>query len=127
MSDGERHDRPPALVDAGPPAVTLTGGTPWQEVVAAFLDAAIDSLNTRLAYERNLRVAFAALGVATVDALTGAMLARYRAQLTADPSVGYATKSQRLASLRSFLIWSGVLGAHRMSGDAIRMALRTPR
>src|SRR5438094_669151 len=65
------------------PAVPLTPATPWQAVVAAYLDAACDSRNTRRAYARHLRDAFTALAVATVDALTGADLAAYRARVTA--------------------------------------------
>jgi len=58
--------------------------------------------------------------------LTGAQLAAYRAQLT-NNSLAPASQSQALAALRAFLHWSGTMGAHRLSGDVIRAALKTPR
>src|SRR5437016_5015675 len=92
------------------PAVPLTPATPWQAVVAAYLDAAVDSANTRRAYARHLRDAFTALGVvATVDGLTGADLAAYRARVTAS-DLSPASQAQALAALRSFLAWAGTLG-----------------
>src|SRR5438445_13574809 len=84
------------------PAVALTPETPWQAVVAAYLDAAVDSANTRRAYARHLRDAFAALSVATVDGLTGADLAAYRARVTG-ADLSPASQGQALAALRSFL------------------------
>ena len=108
------------------PAVPLTPATPWQAVVAAYLDAACDSRNTRRAYARHLRDAFTALAVATVDALTGADLAAYRARVTAS-DLSPASQGQALAALRSFLSWAGTLGAHRLSTEVVRKALRTPK
>jgi site-specific recombinase XerD len=106
--------------------VEIEGGTPWPDVVEAFLNAAVDSPRTRDAYGRALRRAFTALRVRTLDELTGAKLAAYRAQLLATRAAP-STHAQALAALRSFLAWSGVLGAHGLSGDLVRMALRTPR
>jgi site-specific recombinase XerD len=108
------------------PAVALTTTTSWQGVVEAYLDAAIDSPHTRRAYERHLHHAFAVLGVWTVGELTGADLARYRASvISSDLAPG--SQAQALAALRSFLSWSRTLGAHRLSGDVIRTALKTPK
>ena len=66
-------------VTVAPPAPALTTTTPWETVVEAYLDAAIDSAHTRRAYERHLRNAFGVFGVATVSELNGTDLARYRA------------------------------------------------
>jgi site-specific recombinase XerD len=107
------------------PAAALTTTTPWQLVVEAYLDAALDSPHTRRAYARHLRHAFAVLGVATVSELTGADLARYRADvISSDLAPG--SQAQALAALRSFLSWSRTLGAHRLPGEVIRIALKTP-
>jgi hypothetical protein len=73
------------------PAPALTTTTPWERVVEAYLDAAIDSSHTRRAYERHLRNAFAVLDVATVSELTGTDVARYRAAMVSSgPSSGAA-------------------------------------
>ena len=37
------------------------------------------------------------------------------------------SQAQALAALRSFLAWSRTLGAHRLSGDVIKTALKTPK
>ena len=58
--------------------------------------------------------------------LNGAQLAAYRAHLT-NNSLAPASQAQALAALRAFLHWSGTMGAHRLSGDVIRAALKTPR
>ena len=108
------------------PAPALTTTTPWAAVVEAYLDAAIDSPHTRRAYERHLGNAFAGFGCATVSELSGAALARYRAAVvSSDRAPG--SQAQALAALRSFLAWSRTLGAHRLAGDVIRTALKTPR
>jgi site-specific recombinase XerD len=112
-----------ARVDA--PA-DLARPTAWPIVVAAYLDAATDSPHTRRAYRRHLQAAFAWLDVAAVADLTGAQLAAYRAQLTGT-GLAPASQSQALAALRAFLHWSGTMGAHRLPGDVIRAALKTPR
>jgi site-specific recombinase XerD len=108
------------------PAAALTSTTPWQLVVEAYLDAAIDSQHTRHAYARHLRSAFAVLGVATVSDLTGADLARYRASVISS-KLAPASQAQALAALRSFLSWSRTLGAHRVSAEVVRIGLKTPK
>jgi site-specific recombinase XerD len=108
------------------PAAALTTTTPWETVVEAYLDAAIDSPHTRRAYERHLRDAFAVFGVATLHELAGTDLARYRAAVvSSDRAPG--SQAQALAALRSCLTWSRTLGAHRLSGDVVRTALKTPK
>ena len=108
------------------PAPALTPTTPWETVIEAYLDAAIDSVHTRRAYGRHLRDAFAVLRVTTVSELTGADLARYRASvISSDLAPG--PQAQALAALNSFLSWSRTLGAHRLSGDVITTALKTPK
>jgi integrase/recombinase XerC len=108
------------------PASALTTTTPWEPIVEAYLDAAIDSPHTRRAYSRHLHKAFAVLGIWTVGELAGADLARYRASvISSDLAPG--SQAQALAALRSFLSWSRTLGAHRLPGEVIRIALKTPK
>jgi len=95
--------------------------------VRAFLDAVPDSPHTRRAYGRHLRDAFAFLQVDTLSEVTGAMLAGYRADVTSRPGIGPSYQAQILTALRSFLGWSRALGAHHISGDVVRIALRSPR
>ena len=101
-------------------------GTPWGEVVAAYLASAIDSEHTRRAYRRHLEDALEALEADHLDQITGADLAAYRAELVADGR-GAATHSQALAALRAFLRWAGTFGAHGITYEVVREALRTPR
>src|SRR5262249_47034320 len=108
------------------PVSALTTTTPWQLVVEAYLDAGIDSSHTRRAYARHLHNAFAVLGIWTVGELTGADLARYRANvISSDLAPG--SQAQALAALRSFLSWSRTLGAHRLPSEVISTALKTPK
>jgi integrase/recombinase XerD len=107
-------------------AVALAPATPWRVVVDAYLAAAVDSENTRRPYRRHLVDALTTLGVRAVDELRGADLARYRAAVTSSP-LAPASQAQALAALRSFLSWSGTMGAHGLTADVIRAALRTPR
>lgn len=109
---------------AAPAPLTLS--TDWRSVVDAYLDAATDSAESRRAYRRALYRAFAHCGVQTVAGLTGAILAGYRTSITGS-TLSPASQSQALAALRSFLVWAGAMGAHRLAGDVIRTALRTPR
>jgi site-specific recombinase XerD len=108
------------------PAPALTTTTPWETVVEAYLDAAIDSPHTRRAYKRHLRYGFDVLGVATVSELSGADLARYRAAVVSS-DLAPGSQAQALAALRSFMAWSRTLGAHQLSSDVIRTALKTPK
>jgi len=103
----------------------LVAATPWVVVVEAYLAAAVDSPNTRRAYGRHLRDAFALIGRASLADLTGADLAAYRAQATTD-GLSPSSQAQALAAVRSFLTWAGSMGAHRLPGEVIRTALRTP-
>jgi len=98
----------------------------WRFVVDSYLDAAVDSPHTRRAYRRHLQAAFAWLGVTAVADLSGAQLAAYRAHL-AGGGLARASQSQALAALRSFLHWSGTMGAHRLPAELVKAALRTPR
>jgi site-specific recombinase XerD len=115
-----------------PAAPALAGrALPWEEAIAAYLDAACDSEHTRRAYRRHLRAVadgFAGGGIASVAALTGAHLAAYRAWIM-QPGRGLspASQAQALAALRSFLKWLAPLGGHHLPAEAIATALRTPR
>jgi site-specific recombinase XerD len=104
----------------------LAPATPWRAVVDAYLDAKVDSPETRRSYRRHLLDALTDLGVLSVDELTGAALARYRHAVTSS-SLSPSSQAQALSALRSFLRWSGTMGAHRLSRDVIAEALSTPR
>ncbi len=108
------------------PATSITATTRWQVVVDAYLDAAIDSKESRRAYRRNLMRAFTALGITVVAELTGAHLAAYRAAVTTS-ALSPSSQSQVLASLRAFLSWARTMGAHPLPLEVVQMALRTPR
>lgn len=98
----------------------------WDEAVAGYLDAAIDSANTRRAYGRHLRRAGETLGVNSLHGLTGADLASYRAAVTSS-GLAASSQAQALAALRSFLAWSGSMGGHSLPPQLVGVALRTPR
>ena len=108
-------------------AVSLHPSTPWQMVAQAYLDAAIDSPNTRRAYQRSISEAMAITGVTSLDQLTGAQLAAYRAEITNAEGVSPSTMALKLAGVRSFLTWAGAMQAHVLPMEIIRTALKTPR
>src|SRR5262249_55959653 len=122
----------PDLLTPSPPlspgAAAPVGGAPapWQTVVGVFLDAQMDCPNTRRAYARHLQAAFDAVGVTTLDQLTGMHLADHRARLTAS-GLSPASQAQALAAMRAFLRWAKLHGAHRLSRDVLDVALRMPR
>jgi site-specific recombinase XerD len=95
-------------------------------VLAAYVDAAVDSPHTRRAYARHVTDAMLAFGVSSLAELNGAMLASWRPHVAGSP-VSPASHSQALAALRSFLGWAGTMGAHRIPAEVIRATLRTPR
>lgn len=103
----------------------LVASTPYEMVVAAYLDAAVDSANTRRAYSRHLRDAFTFLGRATLADITGADLAALRAQVVAN-GLSPLSQSLALAAMRSFLAWAGSMGAHRLPSEVVHTALRIP-
>jgi site-specific recombinase XerD len=114
----------PLALTVRPP--DLARATSWSVVVDAFLASAVDSENTRRAYRRHLRRAFAYLGVTAVAELAGAHLAGYRAAVVTS-GLAPASQGQVLAAVRSFLSWSRTMGAHGLSSDVVAAALRTPR
>jgi site-specific recombinase XerD len=118
----------PTTLTATPalPTQPLALHTPADVVLRAYLAAAVDAGNTRRAYARHLAGALAFMGETTITTLTGAHLAAYRAHVTS-AALAPASQSQALAALRSFLAWSGAMGAHTLPGDVIRAALRTPK
>jgi site-specific recombinase XerC len=114
----------PALTTASPGSLTVT--TSWAAVVDAYLAAGVDSELTRRAYRRHLYGAFSMLGVQTVNEVSGAALAQLRATVTTS-GLAPNTQAQALAAVRSFLQWSRLLGAHQLSADVVKTALKTPR
>jgi site-specific recombinase XerD len=113
------------LLPALPSAPTLAPTMPWERVLESYLRS-LDSDATRRSYKRQVEVAVGALRVATLAELTGEMLLDWRAHVTAS-GLAPATQSQALAALRSFLKWSGALGAHGLPDAIIAKTLPSPR
>ena len=80
----EQHTAPTHIAASSAHA-PLALSTNWPIVVTAYLDAALDSPQTRRAYTRHPRDAFAALGVATIAERIGPRIVGY--------SAGYAGSS----------------------------------
>lgn len=108
------------------PATRSLRTAPPLVVLEAFLASAVDSDNTRKAYRRNISAALASMRCRSLRGLTGLTLARFRAELVTDGHSS-AAHAQVLASLRSFLRWSAVLGAHRLRMEVVEAALKIPR
>ena len=101
--------------------------TPWQTILEAFLNAAVDTANTRRAYQRVCSEGCEWLGIGSLAELNGAKLSAYRAQVLARVDLGPASMSLALYGLRSFLRWAGVLGAHGLNWELVQTSLRPPR
>lgn len=97
----------------------------WDALVEGYLNAALDSLNTRRAYKRHLANAGAILGDQPLASLSGSELAAYRS-LVIGADLAPSSKAQALTALRSFLIWAGDMGGHRLSARLLRVALKAP-
>lgn len=104
----------------------LARTTPWEIVVAAYLDAGVDSPNTRRAYQRHLRDAFTLMRRDTLADIRGVDLASLRAQVT-DNGLSPLSQGQALAAMRSLLTWARGMGAHGLPSEVIGAALRMPR
>jgi integrase len=99
--------------------------TSWGEAVTRFLTVAVDSENTRRSYAMALRRAERCFGGRPLRALDLDDLARYRAGLLSS-DLAPNTVSVRLAGLRSFLSWAGVMELHALPRESVRLALRIP-
>ncbi len=124
----DRTDPPQALNIVDRPSYELVesqGPITWEMASEAFLTAALDSVNTRRAYRRHLRNASPILGQRAIGDLTGVELSHYRS-LVISLDVAPASQAQALAAVRSFLLWSGDMGGHRLPTRLIRTALRAP-
>lgn len=108
------------------PAKALSPATPWEDAVRAYLDAGVSSPETRRAYSRHLRSAFAGLGVRTVAELDDDALLRWRSSVVRSGR-SWAVQRQALSALRSFLRWSADVGAHRLGRAITDAALKAPR
>ncbi len=101
----------------------------WRPVLETFLSSKIERDNTRRAYRRHLQ-AFStwckAQGVWTPAALSAALLGRYRAELLAG-DVGPATRSQAIATIRSFVRWVRAFAPHLPGSDILREVFALPR
>ena len=117
---------PVAEIEAQQRPRAIAADTSWEVILGAFLNAAVDSANTRRAYRRACVEACQWLGIYSLGELNGAMLAAYRADVCGRPNLGPASQAQVLYAFRSFLKWSGTLGAHRTTWEVVSTALRPP-
>ncbi len=124
----EESDGTLAVLVAAPVTPLLSASEPniaWETAATAYLNAALDSPNTRRAYERHLRDAGVVLGGIPLDSLSGTELASYRSSVLAS-HLAPSSQAQALAAVRSFLLWIGDMGAHHLSMRVIRVALKAP-
>ncbi len=115
-----------SLVPVPDTRLSINHGTPWPVVAQSFLDAECSSANTRLAYTRQLRTAFAFLNVETLAELNGAILASYKASVV-NSTLSPNSQAVAIAALRAFLKWSRALGAHGLNDDILGIALKMPK
>jgi len=110
-----------------PSASLIPADVPWERVLDAYLNTALDSPESVRAYRRQCTKALRRIGVFSLTELTGELLAEYRAEVTGTPSLAPASQSQALDCLRAFLKWAGGFGAHRLDDRIITKCLRSPR
>lgn len=85
-----------------------------------------DSLHTRRAYQRHIREAFRALGIASISELEHPRLTAWRELLMMDGR-GTATHAQALSAMRSFLNWYADLGGLPMPHRTMTRVLSVPK
>ena len=119
-------DEQPAALVLYESAVTPLNRRPWEAVVNWYLKSAISNEGTRRAYRRHLKNAGLLFGLASVDELTGEDLTDFKATVVAS-GLAPASQAQAISALRSFLAWTGGLGAHRLPPQMIATALKTPK
>lgn len=131
-NDYSQHPDLPVLTRPSVVAQTLdvatvdeTTGT-WTALTEAYLNAAVDSANTRRAYAYHLKRAGEILGHPPVSQLTGPDLAAYRSVIVGS-QLASSSKAQALSAMRSFLSWVGELGGDAPTAGVIKKALRGPR
>jgi excisionase family DNA binding protein len=100
---------------------------PWPQTLETFLNTALDSAASVRAYQRQCTLACRSMGILSLAELNGEMLGRYRAEVMGKAKLGPASKAQALDTLRSFLKWAGMHGAHRLDDRVINYCLRSPK
>jgi DNA-directed RNA polymerase specialized sigma24 family protein len=106
------------------PVPPIAVGSPWSAPVDAFLSGHAGT--TRLTYASRLAEAAAMLGGGPLAELTAEALVGYRAVVMADGRAP-VTQAKRLATLRSFLLWTGKRGWHALQPPVVHEVLRLPR
>jgi integrase/recombinase XerC len=113
-----------------PPQASESGliplGVPWQRILDAFLNTALDSPASVLAYRRQCAHALLRMGVTSLTELSGELLGQYRAEVVGNPNLAPSSQAQALDTLRSFLKWAGGFGAHGLDDRVIAKSLRSP-
>lgn len=84
----------------------IPADVPWQRVLDAFLNSALDSPASVTAYRRQCVKALDRLGVRSLAELDGELLGRYRAEVLADPDL-----------VRSQFVWRETPGAPARPAD----------
>lgn len=107
-------------------SVSATLSASWLEAVETYLDAALDSAETRRAYRRYLTRAAVLFDWRSVDEVSGRDLVEYR-RVVISSHWSPSTQAVALAAMRSFLGWIGTLQGHRLPKDVIALALKSPR
>ncbi|HUY09831.1 MAG TPA: hypothetical protein VMW80_10375, partial [Candidatus Dormibacteraeota bacterium] len=97
----------PALAVFAPEPSTslIPADVPWERVLDAYLNTALDSPASVRAYRRQCEKGLRRMGVFSLDQISGELLAAYRVEITGDPRLAPASQSQALDCLRAFLKW----------------------
>lgn len=110
-------------------STTEVSAVPWREAMTSYLDARTNSDNTRRAYERAIEQAFAWWRAETVDEVTPADLAAYRAHLIhrtndgVDRPLSVASVNLHLSGLRGFFVFASLTRILPVSKDVIHYCL----
>jgi len=106
----------------------ITTATGWRAVYARYVDAKLSdrSPHPRRMYARRVEDFFTSTGLDSVEQVTAAVLASYRAALVEDGKSS-AVRSQAISAVRSFLRWCRALGAHNVpDADVLRETFAVP-
>lgn len=108
--------------------MAIAAATGWRSAYAAYVDAKLSdrSPHTRRMYGRRVEDFFAWSKLPSLDGISPALLARYRAELAA-AGKSAAVRSQAISAVRSFLNWCRALGAYGLpDGDVMRETFAVP-
>ena len=99
---------------------------PMVAAILAFLLSKVDSDNTRRAYAREIKDAFRAMAIPSLQVLTPAHLVRFREILMNDGR-GAASHAQALYAVRSFLEWCADVAGLQVPSRTLAKLLRVPK